>query len=386
MSQPHSFPNKPYMGSIAIRLCRIGGRIICAGLGFFIIMIAGYSSAASSGSQAIQYFGLVTKSVVDANRAPRGQPDICRFEARIQGDAYRISCECVSGLAPFEEVVGSEGTDCYVFREQWPSWSEKAASAHEQDVAEVTSGLYPGMATPENELLWMLLAGGEHVTDGEPVMLSHIVYAPEHALKAKVQYEGGWLKAVEMQSLGVALFSGKEESLPRPFNDTGYKLWDFFAKPLTNQNGIMYPPGALFSQYSVFDIPGTDMGEQRMIRRIEITVTNTAQDLKPLDDYRPVVNQKRLIVEDFRYSQHLPRADAGPVDIIQYPLIDGKWRGRNDAKVKVYGASIEAHTSYESPPLRSFRGRAFIVALFVLATVVPVSVLVRLRLKQKQQK
>jgi hypothetical protein len=189
-----------------------------------------------------------------------------------------------------------------------------------------------------------VFASHRNLTNGQPIVLSHISYAPYNELKADIKYavKQDWPESIEVFSPGAELVLGKKHPLPPPFQG-GYRLWDLLLAT-GETNGVAYPAKATFFQYSVFtDLNGRN-AELRKILKIEITTTNIGESSQLSDDYLPTLSQTNLMALDFRYSPQIPRPGMGPVDAIQYPLPEGKWLSRTNKQVQASGASVKVET------------------------------------------
>jgi hypothetical protein len=321
----------------------------------------------------IEYRAVINRSVVGTDGSLRGTPSLFAFRAEVSPDRYRISRLTVSGLSCFDEMAGSDGIDCYLLQKQWPSWKEKELNVHCHEISEVTPGLFPTRASPETQLTWVVFASHRSLTNGQPIILSHISYAPYNELKADIKYpvKQDWPESVEVFSPGAELVLGKKHPLPPPFQ-SGYRLLDLFLET-GETNGVAYPAKATFFQYSVFtDLVGTN-AELRKILKIQITTTNISESSQPSGDYLPILSQTNLMALDFRYSPQIPRPGMGSVDAIQYRLPEGKWLSRTNRQVRASGASVRVETEVASRVANPSNKRHVIVlaVLFVVMCVFP---------------
>jgi hypothetical protein len=333
------------------------------------LLLSAESQVEASLVSPVVYEGTITKSVVgpDGNPVPSTESTYS-FRAEIALPLYRISVVAIKDLSCFEQVAGTDGVDSYLLQKGWPSWKDKSADTGRKEAAQVTPGLFPTLAVPEIQLVWTMLAYQKGITNEQPIVLSHISYAPYDELKMNVQYaENGNLDLVEVFSSGYELVQGQKYPLPVPF-EKGYKLWEFSVTDAGKQNAFSFPQKGTFQQYSVFsDDPPGKSGKLRCVRQIQIVVTNASEIPAKESDFLPVLGRTNLMATDYRFSHKIPRPYMGEVGVIQYRLRENKWLNRSNKIVTASGVSLKVETQMANVATNKPSGRR--LAILVLLVI-----------------
>jgi hypothetical protein len=347
------------------RNLRVVSGLAC--FGWFLLLHPEKSTSATV--PPIVYEGTISKTVIgaDGNPVPATESTYS-FRAEIALPLYRIGIVAIKDVSCYEQISGTDGIDSYLLHKSWPSWKDKSANTGYHEVARVTPGLFPTLAVSEIQLVWTMLACQKFLTN-EPIVLSHISYAPYDELKMNVQYRenGSSLDLVEVFSSGFDLVQGKKYPLPPPF-DKGYKLWEFSVTDIGQLNGFAFPRKGTLLQFSVFtDDPPGKSGVIRNVRQFQIVATNAAEfQLGAESDFLPAVSQANLMATDYRFSPKIPRPNMGEVGAIQYRLRDNKWLNRSNKMVNASGVSLKVETETANLAAKPSGRRLGIIALIVI--------------------
>lgn len=328
----------------------------------------------SSSAKALVISGLITKSAIGPDGNPVGDNANYLFEVVVSTDRYRITSEPISGINSYKETIGTDGIDCYAVQKRWDSLKAKADHAAYQETAQVTPGLFPSLATTEAQLLWIMFASGGMLTNGHPLLLSHITHAPYDELRSQIRYTSSkdWPDHVAVFSPGFLLASGNKIPLPPPFEHE-YKLWEFSTR--TSDLKSAYPGEGSFIQYSVFVENEIKKAEHRAIRKINILVTNNpvASSIDK-QSFLPPLSRSNLMVIDYRFSSKVPRPGIGDVGAIQYRLKHDRWLDRSNGLVNASGVSLQKEIEMAEQFSKPSSRRYVILALIIALTAVPLFV------------
>lgn len=335
----------------------------------FIFAMEMPCGAEAARQTSVAYSGIITKSGIGLDGNPEGTQSVYTFHAEVSSDRYRITLVAIQDLSCFEQVAGSDGMDCYFQQKMWRSWADKVANADFKETAQVTPGSYPSLTEPPLQLVWMMLASHNSLTNNQPIVITRIDDAPDDKLQAKIKYSESfnWLQTIEMYAPGILLLDGKEYPIPHPY-ENGYKLWDLNVNATSKTNGLTFPQNARFSRYATY-MSGSGNPGIRKFSEIEILVTNVFEGSLSSSGYLPLLSHKNLSAIDYRFSSTIPKRGQAAVDVIQYQLPNGQWLDRSNSHVNYIGMSLKMETRQTSNKISHIQ-KAIIFGVFALSTII----------------